>query len=124
MTQNSIDEIDTEEMQDQAPEDIIRERPIRKTNISTIVPYSSQPRTKSNPIQYIHSRATTHLSCEMAFPEASPSTPSNLAFFPLEFLFPVEPLVCMRKLAVRTSCPIAAQKPLRKALKGCKHPSC
>lgn len=28
-------------------------------------------------------------------------------------------LVCIRKLAVRTNWPTAAQKPLRKALKGC-----
>jgi hypothetical protein len=48
-------------------------------------------------------------------------SPSKRAFFPFELglLEPCEPEVCMRKLAVSTNWPTAAQKPLRKALKGC-----
>jgi hypothetical protein len=62
-----------------------------------------------------------HLSCE-----TPPLTPSPyLSALPPDPLALLDPgpssteLVCIRKLAVRTNCPTAAQNPLRKALKGC-----
>lgn len=105
---SSVNKVNAEEMQDQAPENIIRKRPINRSKVSNRITYRRERKRRTN------------LSCETVTAESSPSPPANRAFFPLElglFSFPVE-FVCMRKLAVRTNWPTAAQKPLRKALNG------
>lgn len=70
----------------------------------------------------------TYLSCEVSTFVSSAEEAPLEAFFPFDddddddlLLEPTTlgaGLVCIRKLAVKTNCPTAAEKPLRKALKG------
>lgn len=97
----SVNEIDTEEMQNQAPEDVIRKGPV-------IISTHSTAHTPPNQKAY--------LSCETA-----PTEPDSFPFAVAADLAPsfgTPLLVCMRRLAVRTNWPTAAQKPLRNALNG------
>ena len=90
---SSVNKVNAEEMQDQAPENIIRKRPINRSKVSNQITYRRERESRTN------------LSCETVTAESSPSPPANRAFFPLElglFSFLVE-FVCMRKLAVRTN---------------------
>lgn len=106
----SVDKVNAEKVQDQAPKDVIRECPNQRKNVKSA---NVLPTCTAAAYQ-------TYLSWETS-PLDSSASPANRAFFPFElgllsFLLGV--LVCILRLAVRTNWPTAAQKPLRKALNG------
>jgi hypothetical protein len=122
----SIDKVDAEEMQNQAPKNEIRECPTVTQHVSTGPSHShtrcAVPHNRDLNMT-ARERKISHLSCDtpsVSFPRPVTSLPAFAGTEETPFpLAPSTELVCIRKLAVRTNWPTAAQKPLRKALKGC-----
>jgi hypothetical protein len=114
-------------MQDQTAEDVICESPKCHKHALAYWHLQASPFPPINPNTVIENarqkERSFHLSCET--PPLTPSPYSTtLPPDPLPLLDPgpsSTELVCIRKLAVRTNCPTAAQNPLRKALKGCSN---